>query len=186
MKMRHAIAAPVIAFAVLLFTACSKEEKKPEEGAAPYSKGSPDQAFFDKAAQINLTEISAGRLALSKSSNPEVDLFAKHMVEDHSKANGELTSLADKKRVKLPTHLDQDHQKAVDQLSGKSGKEFDQAYSEMMVTGHVNAISLYQEAAKGSVDPDVRSYAQSSLKMLQNHLQMARDLKSTVGAAHSE
>jgi predicted outer membrane protein len=48
-------------------------------------------------------------------------------VKDHQKTTAELKKLVDSGRAqaKLPTALDSDHQQMLDELKGKTGKDFD-------------------------------------------------------------
>src|SRR3981081_579941 len=68
------------------------------------SCASPDSTKFSSAAaQGGLTEVELGRLAVQRGSNPAVKSFGQRMIEDHSRANDELQSIAMKKSINLPT-----------------------------------------------------------------------------------
>jgi putative membrane protein len=183
MKRCHAIAKPSIALGLLLLLDCNPND---ESATRSSSKNKPEQTFFDTAAQGNLTEVAAGGLALAKSANFDVKAFGQRIMNDHSKANGELSSLAGKKSLFLPDQLDAAHQKDIDRLSALNGHDFDKAFAEMMVTDHLKATSFFERAAKGAADPEVRSFAKSSLGMLQDHLQMARHLLEKLGSPRAD
>jgi hypothetical protein len=59
------------------------------------------------------------------------------MVTDHQKTSSELKALVDGGKVKanLPTALDSEHQKMLDNLKAKSGKDFDQSYDQVQLKG---------------------------------------------------
>jgi len=59
-------------------------------------------AFVKTAALTGLTEVELGKIALTKSQDPQVRTFAQRMVKDHGKANEELTSIADRKQLEVP------------------------------------------------------------------------------------
>lgn len=80
-----------------------------------------DRTFAMKAAQGGLAEVEAGRLAQRKAQDEAVKRFAQHMVEDHSKANEELTSLAKSKNVEVPSAPDRQHQAKMEKLEKLSG-----------------------------------------------------------------
>jgi putative membrane protein len=91
--------------------------------------GSQDHDFVMDAAMGGLMEVELGRIAAQKGMSESVKQFGQRMVDDHSKANEELMSLASSKGMTLPTALDEKHQKDVTKLSAMSGAEFDRAYS---------------------------------------------------------
>ncbi len=67
--------------------------------------------FVKKAALGGMTEVEAGKVALSKSQDPAIRDFAQRMVTDHGKANSELESLAMRKGLTPPKQLDADTRK---------------------------------------------------------------------------
>jgi putative membrane protein len=148
-------------------------------------RGMSGTSWLQQAAEANLAEIDAGRLAGSKSTNNDVKQFGLHMVEDHSKANIDLTELAVKKGITLPTRPDEKHTKAAADLADLSGAEFDKKYADMMVADHEQAVGLF-EANGNSSDADVKAFADKTLPTLKHHLQMARDLKGKVGTPKAD
>src|SRR5436190_16228868 len=102
------------------------------------------QDFVDKVAISDMFEIQSSQLALSKQPDKDTKPFAQRMVTDHQKTSKELKSLVDGGKVKatLPSGLDAAHQKMLDDLKMKNGKEFDQSYDQMQVKGHEDAVAL--------------------------------------------
>jgi putative membrane protein len=131
--------------------------------------------FVKKAALDGMTEVEAGKVALSKSQDPEIRSFAQRMVSDHSKANSELSAIAKTKGLNPPKELDNEHQAMVNSLKGKSGKDFDAAYAEHMNMDHSKAIALFESAA-GSNDPDLAQFAKKTLPTLKEHKALAEKL----------
>ena len=149
----------------------------------PSPSGGRDAGFMAMVAQANLAEVDAGRLALKKSSNPDVKKFAQHMIDDHTQANSDLADLAHKKGMDLPSKADEAHQRELARLAEMSGAEFDRAYMTMMVNDHVKAVSLFEKNAQEAADPEVKAFAKKMLPTLQDHLKMARDLSAKLGAS---
>jgi putative membrane protein len=131
--------------------------------------------FVTKAAQDGMTEVEAGKLALSKSQNSQIRSFAQRMVTDHGKANAELASIARTKGIDAPKKLDAEHQAMVDAFREKAGAEFDAAYAHHMNMDHSKAISLFEGASKTS-DKDLAAFAQKTLPTLKEHKQLAEKL----------
>lgn len=135
-----------------------------------------DVEFFQKAALSGMTEIAAAKIAIAKSSDPEVKNFAQKMIKDHGKADAELMALATKKGITLPAALDKEHQARLDDLNKESGKDFDDEYSDMMSSAHEDAVDLFTETAKDSKDVDVKMFATETLPTLKVHKTMADQL----------
>jgi putative membrane protein len=61
------------------------------------------QQFVEEAIAGGLKEVRLGEIALGRSENPDVKRFAKHMVNDHSKANEKLMKIAADEGLSLPS-----------------------------------------------------------------------------------
>ena len=134
-----------------------------------------DKAFVMKAANGGMAEVAGGQTASTKATNADVKTFGQRMVTDHSKANDELKQLATVKGLALPTQVDADNQKMLDDLSKKSGKEFDKAYMADMVKDHTEDVAEFQKESTSAQDPDLKAWVTKTLPTLQEHLRMAQD-----------
>jgi putative membrane protein len=139
-----------------------------------------DMDFVNDAAQAGLLEVKLGELAKTKGSSNEVKTLGEHMLTDHTKANNELMSLASKKSFTPPNMLDKEGQKHYDELSGKSGEDFDKAYTELMVKDHEKVISKFKKESNSGDDQDLKAWATRTLPTLEHHLMMAKDAKEKV------
>lgn len=138
--------------------------------------------FVKKAAQVGMTEVELGKIALNKSQDANVRKFAERMVQDHGKNNAELATLAKAKNLDVPKSLDSEHQAMVQQLSGKSGAAFDSAYAQHMAMDHDKAVMLFESGSKTS-DAELAGFAKKTLPTLKEHKQMAQNLKSETRSA---
>jgi len=122
-----------------------------------------DKTFMKKAAKGGMMEVAMGQVAEQKAQNEDVKSFGKRMVTDHSKANDELKSIASKKGFQLP--------------SKKHNAKWtsDKAYMEMMVQDHEKDLAEFQEEAGSGSDPDVKKFADDTAKMVQEHLNLAKE-----------
>lgn len=136
-----------------------------------------DSEFAVKAANGGMAEVELGRLAVSNAASAEVKKFAQGMIDDHSKVNDELKATAASKNITLPTGVDEDHQKAMADLGGKKGADFDKAYMDMMVDEHKKTIDLFQDEANNGNDADLKAWAAQKVPALQHHLEMAENVK---------
>src|ERR1043165_4467422 len=137
---------------------------------------SHDRDFIMDAAMGGLEEVELGRVAAQQGTSEAVKTFGQCMVDDHSKANSELMSLASSKGITLPTTLDEKHQKDVTKLSAMSGAEFDRAYSKMMLSDHNKDVSEFEKQSTKGTDPDLKAFAAKTLPTLHEHLQLAKAL----------
>ena len=138
---------------------------------------SSDTSFMLKAAEISMEEIKLGKLAQQKGTASNVKKLAKMMVAEHTQAIKELTPLAKAKMVTLPVKETSKITDAYKTLNAKSGKEFDKAYSEMMVDGHKDAISLFEKTNSETKDAEIKAMTTAMLPKLKTHLEHAEMCK---------
>ena len=130
------------------------------------SLSAKDRTFIHKAAKGGMMEVAMGNLAAQNGQSDDVKSFGKRMVTDHSKANEELKSIAAKKGVKLPSK----------EPSGKWSS--DKAYMDMMVKDHEKDLAEFQDEANNGSDPDVKKFAEDTAKVVQEHLDLAKQTQS--------
>lgn len=141
----------------------------------------PSEAkFATEAAVGGMAEVALGKLALEKSTNAQVKEFATMMVSDHGKANEELMAIAKMKNITLPMTVDADHQKKMDDLSKKTGADFDKEYVSAMVDGHKSTLKLMQDEAKDGKDADLKAFAGKTAPVVQAHLTMINKIHDSM------
>ena len=127
------------------------------------SLSAKDKTFMKKAAKGGMMEVAMGQVAEQNAQSDDVKSFGKRMVTDHSKANDELKSIASKKGVQLPS---KEH-------SGKWTS--DKTYMDMMIKDHEKDLAEFKEEASGGSDPDVKKFADDTAKIVQEHLDLAKE-----------
>jgi len=137
---------------------------------------SPDKAFALKAADGGMAEVKLGALAEKNAGSAKVKEFGKTMVKDHSKVNDELKAVATTKQITLPTKLSGSKQSDYDKLAALKADQFDKAYSDLMVSSHLETIALFQAEATNGKDPELKKWAEAKLPALKHHLEMAKML----------
>jgi putative membrane protein len=151
----------ILTVAALSFVAVATAQESP--AAKNSSLSVKDKTFMKKAARGGMMEVAMGRLAEQNAKSEDVKSFGKRMVTDHSKANDELKSIAEKKGVKLPTK------------EPSSKWSSDKTYMEIMVKDHEKDLAEFQEEAKTGSDPDVKKFAEGTAKVVQEHLDLAKE-----------
>jgi putative membrane protein len=130
-----------------------------------------------EAAEMQLEEISLGKLAQQKGNSAHIKELGKMMEEDHTKSFTELQALAQSKSISIPTTVTEDSMDAYNNLNEENGNDFGKAYNDMVVEHHEDAIELYEKAATDSEDPAIRAWATEKLPGLRTHLQLAKSAK---------
>jgi putative membrane protein len=146
----------------------------------------PDHKFAMDAAQGGLMEVDLGQLATQKAASQAVKDFGQRMVTDHSKANQQLMQIAAQKGMSLPKALAADMKQEREKLAATSGAEFDRMYMSHMVKDHVKDVKEFEKQAKKGNDPALKSFAQETLPVLRQHLELARSVAAQVGADHAD
>lgn len=142
---------------------------------------SADTAFAMKAAQGGMAEVKLGQLAVEKATNPDVKAFAQRMVDDHTKANDNLKSVAAAENMTLPSDVNVKDQAEYNKLSQLSGTAFDKAYVNDMIKDHEMDIKDFQKEASKGKDRQLKAFASSTLPTLQSHLDSIKSIQSKVG-----
>ena len=101
----------------------------------------------------NLAEIQLGQLAVERAMTPSVKKFGQMMVDDHTKANEELTAFASQNNIPVPSAPDDKHNDLRDKLAQKTGADFDKDYMDAMVDGHQDVV----DKLESRIDKDTLS-----------------------------
>src|SRR3954470_18744951 len=110
---------PIMKKALILVAGCGLSASVAlAQTAAPSA-----QDFVTKVAISDMFEIQSSQLALAKQADADTKPFAEKMVQDHQKTSTELKALVDggKVRATLPTALDTQYQKMLEELKAKNG-----------------------------------------------------------------
>ncbi|MDQ2843812.1 MAG: DUF4142 domain-containing protein [Acidobacteriota bacterium] len=143
---------------------------------------SGDSTFAMKAAQGGMAEVQLGKLAADKASNPDVKAFGQQMVDDHTKANDQLKSVAQQENMTLPTDLNAKDQAMYDRMSKLSGAAFDRAYVKDMVKDHEMDVKEFQKESTAGKDDNIKNFASQTLPVLQGHLDKIKAISSKMGS----
>jgi putative membrane protein len=129
-----------------------------------------DHGFLQTADTDGLTEVTLSKLAVQRSSDPQVVLFASIVVSDRVKINDQVEAVAAERGVTLPSVPDKKHQEQLDELSRLTGKDFDAAYIKCMTRTHNKALSLFEMAQKETKDFEVKTLATTALPAIKVHV----------------
>ena len=131
-----------------------------------------DVSFIQKAGGGGQQEVENGKLAEKQGKSADVKRIGARMVADHTKANKELTELANRKGVKFDT-------RGV-RAQNIGAADFDRQYLKLLELDHKNDIAEFQKEAKSGDDRDVKAWAAKTLPTLQEHLAMVQNAERKV------
>jgi putative membrane protein len=186
--MKH-IGFTAIALAVTMTVACgggTREEANNDEAVVGTSgEGAPRgvERFVNDVVAGNTAEIELSRMAGERATNPEVKEFAQMMVRDHTTAGNELKQVLTQHNMQVRDVMDEKHRDLSQELSRKSGTEFDHEYMAAMVDDHQHMENLLEGRANEKPDNQplenaVNQWAAKTLPAVKHHLEMAQQLEN--------
>ena len=146
--------------------------------SASAALSSADREFAMKAASGGLAEVQAAQLAEQRATSPQIKQFAQRMITDHTTANTELQQIAKQANISLPAQPTGKDAAEGQKLRGVTGTAFDQAYAQGQLQDHRETVELFQKEASSGEDRALKAFAQKTLPILQQHLQMAEALNT--------
>jgi putative membrane protein len=145
--------------------------------------GKPPAMLLVTTARSSGSEISLSRIALERSSNPEVKQFAQQAMADHEQMNQEIRALADRRHISVMPVPDEVNQTVAAHLRKLSGLELDRAYMSEMLAEHSKMAAKFETAVREENDPEVQRWAEKQIPTVQKHLEMAQRLNEKLIAA---
>jgi putative membrane protein len=131
-----------------------------------------DRDFLEKTARASMAEAQISRVAVERTSNPEVKRFAQMMLEEHEKAGEQIAALASAYGFTLPAK--EPHPSKWEKHDAKS---FDRDYVDKMVADQQDVVKMIEKQANDGEDVETVAFARRMLPKMQVHLQRALDLK---------
>src|SRR5207248_8098518 len=125
--------------------------------------------FATKAAESGILEVKLAQLAQQKSQTQEIKDLAKQLEQDHSQANTQLTDVAKRKNIDLPTDLKGECQEHFQAFQKLEGKDFENAYLLFNVKAHLKGIMMFQKESQTGTDAEIKQWASQTLPILQRH-----------------
>ncbi|MEE4460647.1 DUF4142 domain-containing protein [Azotobacter chroococcum] len=135
--------------------------------------------FVDEASAKGVAEIESGKLALQKSTSPDIKAFAQQMIDEHTASNQQLAQIATTKKLEVATEAELMSKAKKWILQLRDGESFDEAYANNQVASHENTVELYRKAAQQVEDAELKAFASKSLPTLEQHWEKAKQLAAT-------
>jgi putative membrane protein len=136
-------------------------------------------ALLDHA---NAADSTAGALAATKATNPEVKQFAKLMMSEHHALRKQGADLAKQLKVTPEppandpvTPLAQQETQALQ--SAPKGAEFDKTYIDQEVAAHQAVLDLINQAHDQADDAQLKALIEKAKPVIEKHLDQAKQLQ---------
>ena len=141
--------------------------------------------FLEKAFRGDVSEMILGQMAAKKGGNSMVREFGRTLFDDHGKAKGEVSAVAQKLGMSLSDKPMPQAMEEKDRLSRLTGDQFDREFVRYMITDHRHDIGDFRkEIAKH--DGAVSKLAKDQLPTIEKHLDMAMGIAREPKVAEAE
>ena len=141
---------------------------------APNQTNNSDRTFIRALAIGGAAEVEAGKFAEHASDDARVRQFGERMVQDHSKANKQLTDLTTADRISLPNGPDAEHRTMQQDLERLHGAEFDLRYIRAQVVDHQQTAQLLEYEIGSGENAGLKAFASETLPVVLEHLAIAQ------------
>ncbi|GIE88756.1 DUF4142 domain-containing protein [Actinoplanes regularis] len=131
-----------------------------------------DSAYLKAAHQVNLAEITLGRIAWSTTQNPELKDLAAALMRDHIRMDADLYTTARKLRVILPTAPTPAQQALVKSYESAAAATFDTYFISTQLTAHREALKLTSTQTSAGSESSVKALAAEAQPIIARHQDM--------------
>lgn len=130
--------------------------------------------FVDKAANSDMYEIAASKLAAANADSATVKSFATQMIAAHTATTAALKAALAKGKagVTPPAALDAEHEALLNALKAAKGADFDALYKSQQADAHAKALALLQGYAATGDNADLKAFAADTVPKVQSHIDM--------------
>src|SRR5688572_22954711 len=147
-------------FGIFVLNACNNAQKDSVEIADSTNKANIDTAlnrnttvideysaeFLVTTANSGMAELDMAAMATQMAASQRVKNFGSMLVHDHGALNEQVKILAAEKKTVLPAIIGAEKQKEIDELRSKTGRDFDRAFTRIMVKGHEESVKRFEKA----------------------------------------
>jgi len=160
----------------------NKAQASSSDSSLKASKSLKEDAskFLVKSYESGIYEIQLSELAATNALDPDVKNLAVSLVAGHKAIDSKISAIAASANFLLPSAINADHQKSLQDLGKLTGADFDKKYINTIVSGHENAVSDYKDAYKNLSPGDTKTFAGETLPTIEDHLAMAKKVKDRI------
>ena len=144
-----------------------------------------DADIFAAMTASDATEITLGQLGADSATNADVKQFAQMMVTDHKAMSEQMHQIAEQLNIvsqsgdRAENTID-DSDDWADDLKGKTGRDFDQKFMDIMVESHENTLKMLEKAASSTTTAQLTEAINNARTKVQSHLDQAKQIQERV------
>lgn len=142
-----------------------------------------DQRLLQLCAQGNIAEVALGRLAITRSANPEVRDLGTRLAQDGSKDVASLQTVAAMLHVQLPTAPDATRKEQIAKLSQLHGAAFDERFETVAHEDESRMLHQFQSGVSTARNTAVKYTIKSMIRGVEEHLQIAHGIPTREASA---
>lgn len=152
---------------------------------APAAPAMTDASILGTLDADNVSDSTAGSMAVAKGTSASVKEFGRMMMKDHHAMRVEGMAVAKKAGVTPEAPAEDAAEKAAgDSLtSATKGAAWDKAFIDHAVDGHTKVLQYAQDAANATQNADIKAMIQKATPTVQKHLDKAKDIQGKLPAA---
>jgi putative membrane protein len=136
--------------------------------------------FLVKWYELGMYELQLSQLAATNGLDADVKNLAATLVKDHRDINTNIQSIASNNNFVLPTNLNIDHQRTLQDITKLNGADFDKKYINTIINAHEESVDSYKDAYKNLAAGDTKNFAGQALPALEDHLSMAKKVAKRI------
>ena len=167
----------VAALLVLLGAACpavgvamaSASQPQPDQQRAQ-TLSALDREFLTVINFANLWEIPMGKLATERGNSQAVRDTGAVLFADHTRLDTVVNQLADRFGVALPDKPSSSTQGWMNEISSKTGDDFDKTFADRLRAAHGTVFGLIAEVRAGTRNPVIRDFASQANEIVMKHM----------------
>lgn len=135
-----------------------------------------ERAFLKDAAANTRFEFEAARMALGKTTSPEVRAFANTLVSHHLSVTPVLQHMLHARGMAAPM-LANGHRKSLNRLDKITGRKFDQEFMTVVgLKAQQDDVQLFERASVAVKDVNLKAWVDKTIPSLKSNLASAEDV----------
>lgn len=179
----------IVVFITIITTSCNTKQKNEnlkkefEEYTNSERKNiitKNDSNFLIYATEINIEEVILSQLVQQNTQNKNVLELAKMIENTHNNSSIDLSTIAQSKKIRIPTIPTTKINDEYKFLSNKSGDDFDKTYCEMVIVIQRDAIKAFDEISNETMDSEIRILTYKTLINLRLNLNRAKKCNTLI------
>lgn len=159
----------------------SSPPKQQQQSAEQLS--SADKMFLKAIVREDISEINLAKMALQKSSDPQVKQYAQTKILDAApQMRDRAEQILQNNGISPPSHPNSMQKTMAGRLSGKSGKVFDNAYMNYEASQQTADFELVKTEIESTKNSEMKTYASSEQTPVEQAALAAKDVSTQISS----